>query len=215
MGKLLLGPVVLLAALAIACGSDDDSPPAATAEPEDEATASASASGDGGGGTFSSSQLPISVTVTIPEGWEQPSDADAPDIFVVIEPGRGYIDFLQPTEVYNRATASESEVSDPPADYVTWYNENALVDVLSTEAATVGNLQGTRLEIENTSDGYSLFKLSDGEDYVVALSDHFYAYILDANGTQILVHCGVQRGQDFDAFAEKCEEVLATVEFGT
>jgi hypothetical protein len=214
VGKLILAPAVLLAALAIACGGDDESPPAATAEPEDEPTATASAGEDGGEQTFSSSQLPVSVTVTVPAGWEQPSDADLPDLFVTFKEGIGWVDFLQPTQVYNRASETQSELSEPPADYVAWFNENALVTVLSTEEATAGGLEGTRLEIKNDSYDFALFKLSDGSDYELNLSDHTYFHVLDANGTQILVSCGIERGGgDFAEFAETCGEILSTVEF--
>jgi hypothetical protein len=215
MYKLTLGLLFLLPALIMACG-DDESPPAATEEPTDAATATeAAGGGDGAGDTFTSSQLPISVTVTVPEGWEQPSDADLPDLFAVFETGVGWVDFLQPTQVYNRPTATESELASPPADYVAWFNENALATVLATEDVTVGNLTGTRLEITNDDESFALFKLSDESDYDLSLSDHIYAHILDAGGTQIIVSCGVGRGGDFAEFEQTCEEILSTVEFGT
>jgi hypothetical protein len=213
MFKLILALLALLATLTVACGSDDESTPAATEEPTDEATATEPADGgDGSGETVGSSQLPLSVTVTIPEGWEHPSDADLPDLFAVI----GFLDFVQPTRVYNRASETASELSDPPADHVACFNQNAVVDVLGTEPTTVGDLDGTRLELENKSYSFALYKLSDGSDYELELSDHVYTYVLDADGTQIIVNCGVQRGEgDLAEFAERCDEVLSTVEFGT
>jgi hypothetical protein len=219
MHKLTLLLFSLLAALAVACGGDDEATDQPTAAATEDTTEEPTATDGGDGGdeqTFSSSQLPISVTVTVPEGWEHPSDADQPDIFVVLEQGRGFIDFVQPTEVYNRASETSSELGEPPADYVAWFNENALVEVLSTEPATIGGLEGTRLEIKNTSYDFALYKMSDGLDYELNLSDHVYTYVLDADGTQIIVACGVQRGEDpLTTFEEKCDEVLSTVEFGT
>ena len=218
MYKLILRLFILLAALAVACGGDDEvaSQLLPTRQKTKRRRLNRRMVATAAGGTFSSSQLPISVTVTAPDGWEQPSDADQPDIFVVIQPGRGFIDFVQPTQVYNRASETSSELSDPPADYVAWFNENALVDVLSTEPATIGGLEGTRLEIKNDSYDFALYKLSDGSDYELNLSDHVYTYVLDADGTQIIVTCGVQRGEDpLATFREKCDEVLSTVEFGT
>jgi hypothetical protein len=155
--------------------------------------------------------------VTAPPGWEQPSDADLPDLFAVIRPGIGWVDFLQPTQVYVYPTETQSELTGPPADYVTWFNENPFATVVATEEVTVGGLSGTRLEVTNpNNEPFALFKLSDGSDYDLSYLDHIYAHVLDANGTQIIVSCGVERaGPEFTEFAETCDDILATVEFGT
>lgn len=215
MHKLISGLLILLAALIVACGDDESTP--ATEEPTDAATATASpASGNGTGQTFSSSQLPISVTVATPDGWEQPLDADLPDLFAVVDPGIGYIDFVQPTQVYNYPTEAQSELSGPPADYVAWFNENPFLTVVATEDVTVGGLQGTRLEITNLdNESFALFKLSEGSDYDLSYGDHSHIHILNTDGTQIIVICGVESTNSFGEFKERCAEVLATVEFGT
>jgi hypothetical protein len=213
--KLILCVLILVAALTVACGGDDKSPPA-TEEATDAATATEETDGGGTGETFSSSQLPISVTVTPPAGWEQPSDANLPDLFAVVEPGIGYIDFLEPTQVYDRPTETDLELADPPEDYAAWLNEYPFLRTDPAGEVTVGGLQGTRLEISNNvSDEVALFKLSDGSDYGVSYRQHSYAYILDSGDNQIIVICGPERGPDFEDFAAKCEDVLSTVEFGT
>ena len=210
--------LIVLVALTTACGGDE-SQPSASDEPTDAATATESPGGTGtAGGTFTSSQLPIPVTVTIPEGWEQPEDADGVDLFAVIEEGTGtarWVDFLQPTQFYTYASMTQSELVGPPADYAAWFKENPFNRVLSTEAVTVGGLQGTRIELTNPGDPFSLFKLSDGSDYHMSYLDHTYAYVLDANGTQIVISCGAGRAKDFEEFAPTCEDILETVEFGT
>ena len=109
---------------------------------------------------------------------------------------------------------TESEQTGPPADYVAWFNENPFLDVLSTEVVTVGGLEGTRLEVQNNGEPFPLIKLSDGSDYDFSYLDHIYAHILDANGSQIIISCGVSGGSNFAAFAEQCDEVLETVDFG-
>lgn len=217
MYKLILGLLILLAGVVVACGGDDESTPAATDEPTSAATATASGSGGGGTGeTFTSSQLPISVSVTAPDGWEQPSDADLPDLFAVVEPGVGYIDFLQPTQFYSYPSEAASELGEPPADYVGWFTENPFHQVVGTEDVTIAGLNGARLEITNLdNESFSLFKLSDGSDYHMSYGSHIHADVLDANGTQIIVICGIEGGADFEEFANACDEVLATVEFGT
>jgi hypothetical protein len=218
MYKLILGLLILLAALTVACGGDDDEDSTAESTPAatEEVTDSATGGDNGSGGTFGSSQLPISVTVTTLEGWEQPSDADLPDLFAVVEPGIGYIDFLQPTEVYSYPTEAQSELGAPPADYVAWFNENPFLTIVATEDVTVGNLQGTRLEITNLdNESFALFKLSEGSDYDLSYGDHITADVLDASGTQIIVICGPEDRANFEQFSESCDEVLATVEFGT
>ena len=216
MYKLILGVLILVAALTIACGGDDDeATPEATDESTEGTAASTPASDEGAGETFSSSQLPISVTVTTPDGWEQPSDADLPDLFAVVEPGIGYIDFLEPTQVYNRPTETDFELADPPADYAAWLNEYPFLRVDPAGEVTVGGLQGTRLEVSNNvTDEVTLFKLSDGSDYGVSYRQHSYAYILDSGDNQIIVICGPERGPNFEDFAAKCEDVLSTVKFG-
>jgi hypothetical protein len=216
MHRLIPVLLILLAAIAGACvGDDEEATPAATEEATDEATATEAA--DGAGDTFSSTQLPVSVTVTAPPAWEQPSEADLPDLFAVFKQGIGWVDFLQPTQFYVYASETQSEVTGPPADYVAWFNENPFATVVATEDVTVGGLQGTRLEMTNpNNEPFALFKLSDGSDYDLSYLDHIYAYVLDANGTQIIVSCGVERGgPEFTEFAQTCEEILGTVEFGT
>ena len=101
---------ILLAALHSACGVRQRrrkpavaTTPAASEEPNETSA---------GGETLSSSQLPISVTVTVPDGWEQPSDADLPELFAVVNED-GYIDFLQPTQVYNYATRNRKRADGP------------------------------------------------------------------------------------------------------
>ena len=218
MYKVILGLLILLPALMVACGGDDESTPSATEEATERATATESATGaaDGAEQTFSSSQLPISVKVTTLAGWEQPSDADLPDLFAVVDPGIGYLDFLQPTQVYVYASETESEVTGPPASYEDWFNENPFANVIAGEDVTVGGLQGRRLEITNNdNEPFALFKLSDGSDYDLAYRDHIYADILDAGGTQIIVICGPEDPATFADFTQACEEVLTTVEFGT
>jgi hypothetical protein len=211
--------LIVLAALVVACGGDDEATPAATEEATERATATESADGgDEAEQTFSSSQLPVSVTVTVPGDWEHPSDADAPDVFAVIKQGPGsaqWIDFLQPTQFYSYSSETQSELGGPPADYVAWFKGNPFNQVLSTEDVTIGGLQGTRIELKNPGDPFSLFKLSDGTDYHMSYLDHIYAHVLDADGTQIIVSCGAGRGFDFATFAPQCEEALSTVKFGT
>jgi hypothetical protein len=214
--KLILCLLILVAVLTGACGGDDESPPA-TEEETDAATATEEADGGGTGETFTSSQLPISITATAPDGWEQPPDADLPDLFAIFQQGTGWVDFLQPTQFYVYPTETQSELTGPPADYVVWFNENPFATVVATEEVTVGGLQGTRLEITNSdNEPFALFKLSDGSDYDLSYLDHIYAHVLNANGTQIIVSCGVERaGPEFAEFAETCDEILSTVEFGT
>ena len=218
MYKLILGLLILLAALTVACG-DDESTPAAE-DPTDATTATASAAGgDGTGEAFSSSQLPISVTVTPGAGFFVPEDADLPDLFAVVQTDfpNGYTDFLQPTQVYTYASATESELSSPPADYVQWFNELPFPTIVESQEVTVGGLQGTRLEIKNAdNEDFALFKLSDGSDYDLDYlgPGAIFAYVLDAGGTQVVVICGTQNASNFGEFAGTCEDVLATAEFG-
>jgi hypothetical protein len=215
--KLILCVLILVAALTIACGGDDDeATPEATDEPTEGTGATTPASDEGAGETFSSSQLPISVTVTVPEGWEQPSDADSPDLFAVVEPGISYIDFLQPTQVYNRPTETDQEVADPPADYVGWLDNYPFLRTEPAGDVTVGGLQGTRFEVSNNvSDEVALFELSDGSNYGVGYRQRMYIHILNSGGTQIIVVCGNDRPDAFEESAATCEDVLSTVEFGT
>lgn len=219
MHRLIMRLFILLSALAVGCG-DGDSDGGSTET--DAATATASAAGDGGTGeTFSSKQLPISVTVSPGAGFFVPEDADLPDLFVVVQTDfpNAYIDILQPTQVYTYVSATESELSSPPADYVQWFNELPFPSIVESQEVTVGGVQGTRLEIKNANnEDFALFKLSDGSDYDLDYlgSGAVFAYVLDAGGTQVVVICGTENASNFGEFARKtCEEVLAAVEFGT
>ncbi len=221
MSKFLLLLLILVAVLATACGDDDSESTAIETSPAVSTSPTKAPSATGGDdtsdGVHASSQLPISVIVTTGEGWEVPEDADLPDIFAVVQTEfpLGYLDFVQPTEVYNYPSISESVVGDPPADYVQWLNDNPFDIVTASKDVTVGGLQGTRLTIANPdNESFSLFKLSEG-DYHLSYQDTDYVYVLDADGTQVLVICGTDNGRDFAEFQTTCEEAVATAEFGS
>ena len=229
MYKLILGLLILIATLVIACGDDDDnedadgdtSPTASGEATEDAASSTIAGDGDADGGTFSSSALPISVTVTPGEGFATEEEADIADLFAVFQSEfpNGYVDFLQPTEVYTYQTATDFTVSGPPDDYVTWFNEIPFPTIADTQDVTVGGLQGTRLEIMNADEeDFTIFELSDGSDYSIdylGQNGAIYAYVIDVNGTQVLAICGTENASNFGEFASTCEEVVAAAEFGT
>jgi hypothetical protein len=202
-----------------ACGDDDDDgeAPAATTARASVTASGAPADDDEEGETLVSSRLPVPVTVSAP-GLFVPEDADSPDLFAVVQQNfpNGYIDFVQPTQVYTYASETESDLGAPPADYVDWLTSNPFADLVDSRDVTVGGLQGTRLEMTNYDyDPFSLFKLSDGSDYHFSYRDRLYIHVLDANGTQILVICGTENGVNFPEFASTCDDVLQHVEFGS
>jgi hypothetical protein len=209
--------ILLIGAFVVACGGDDnDGGEDDSTTPEVTKSSASGPDGGGSSGEFSSTQLPVSVTVTTGVGWESPADADLPDLFAVVHTVNpaGYVDFLQPTQVYNYASASESELSDPPADYVQWFNDNPFHTVVGTEEVTVGGLQGSRIEVTNNdNEPFALFRLSDGSDYDMSYRDHVFAYVLDKGGNQILVMCAPEDPAQFDEFTPICEEALVGVEF--
>lgn len=230
MRNLILLAILLLASLLVACGGDDDdaddasseaatteaATDTATSESTSEPDTTAAGSGDG---VFNSSQLPVSVTLTAGEGWEVPEDA--PDLFAVIQTGapNGYIDFVQPTQVYTYSSEASSELGEPPADYVQWFNELPFPTIVETQEVTVGGLQGTRLEIKNAdNEDFALFKMADNWNYELGYlgpTGAVFAYVLGVDGTEILVLCGTENPVDFPVFSSTCEETLQHVEFGT
>jgi hypothetical protein len=216
MHKLIWGLIIPFAALVVAC-DDDGPPPAATDEPIEQAAATQSGNGAGEAGqTFSSSQLPVAVTVTAPDGWENPQGGDISDLYAVVDTGIGWVDFLQPTQVYTYSTETQSELGGPPADYVAWFNEIPFATIGTTADVTVGGLQGTRLEVSNLdNEPFALFKMSEGWDYDLSYGDHLHVYILNVDSTQILISCGPESTADFAEFSQMCEAVLETAEFGT
>ncbi len=211
-----------IALLLSACDDDDegaggDSSPDAT---DSTGEATPTVSGGATGGTFSSSQLPIPVTVTASEGFTVPEEADISDLFAVYQPEfpNGYVDFLQPTQVYSYASGARSEPVDPPADYVQWFNDLPYATVVETQTVTVGGRQANRLEMKNADEEeFAIFKLSDGSDYhfdYLGQTGFVYAYVIDVNGTQILAMCGTEIHNNFSEFAATCEEVVSSAEFG-
>jgi hypothetical protein len=223
MKGLVLIFAALLAIFAMACsddddGGDDDAPAAtspAAASETDESTPAPSS--DGGGGTYTSSALPVSVTVSPGHGFIVPDDADDAEIFAVLQTGfpNGYVDFLQPTQVYTYTSETESEVGAPPDDYVEWFQAIPYIDVVATQDVTVGGLPGTRIEYTQTnSDGFTVFVLPQG-DYHVSYQDHNYLFVVEVNGTQVLANCGTENGHNYAEFLPTCEQVMNTVEFGS
>jgi hypothetical protein len=182
--KLALAVAISLAAIVVACGGDDDDE--ATTAPTSAAASSSAlpnATDDDAREGFSSSQLPISVTIDVKAGsFEVPTGADLPDLFAIAETGGsgGYIDFVQPTHVYTYTSETESELGDPPTDYVQWFNGLPYPTIVDTQDVTVGGLSGTRLEIKNAdNEPFGIFKLSDGSDYDINYtgSGSLYAYV--------------------------------------
>lgn len=218
LATLLLLPLVLLAA----CGDDDDDDSTATAAPsatatEAAGTPTATASDDD---TFTSTQLPVSVTVSPGAGFFVPDDADLPDLFAVVQTGDagGYIDFVQPAQVYTYSSETESELGDPPEDYVQWFNELPYPAIVDTQDVTIGGLTGKRLEIKNANnENFAVFRLSNGSDYDIDYlgSGSILAYVIGDPGSQVLIFCGTVSSSSFASFKATCEQAVATVEFGS
>jgi hypothetical protein len=226
--KLILGLLILVAVLTVACGDDDDDDGSADADTSptasDEATEDGSSATDGGadsgGETFTSSQLPISVSVAPGEGFVAPEDGDLPDLFVVFQPEapQGYVDFLQPTQVHHWASESESALGAPPDDYVAWFSELPYITIVDTQEVTVDSAPGTRLKITNGDEAnFPLFQLSDGNDYDMEYTGNgaVVAYVIDVSGTQVLAICGTDSPNVFGEFEQTCDDIVSSAEFGT
>lgn len=219
MTRVLLGLTGLICALAVACGGDDNDGSDDADVSSTPSAASPTNGGDPATGVLSSTQLPIAVTVPAGDDFIVPQDADTSDLFAVYQPEfpNGYVDFLQPTQVYAYATATESELSGPPADYVQWFNALPFPSVVDTQEVTVGGVQGTRLKITNgDSEDFALFRLSDGSDYELDYLGNgaIVAYMFDVSGTQVVVICGTENASNFGEFETTCDDVLTRVRFG-
>jgi hypothetical protein len=219
MKKFALALPIVIAAVFVACGDDDDAETTAPTSPAASSPATSGTPPAGDGETFSSSQLPISVTISPGPGFFVPEDADLSDIFAVAQTGStgGYIDFVQPTQVYTYTSETESEVGEPPADFVQWFNDLPFPTIADSQEVTVGGRQGTRLEIKNTdNEDFAVFKLSDGSNYDIDYlgSGSLYSYVLGESGNQVLIICATESPNNFGTFKSTCEDALATVEFG-
>jgi hypothetical protein len=210
--RVLLAMALFVAALAVACDDDEDGG-------EDEsATQSPSASPAAAEPTsFSSSQLPVPVTISADDSYEVPEGADTPFIFVVAQKGApfGYVDVWEPQKVYTRSSPTELRLSDPPADYVQWFADNPALGIGETTEVDAGGRPATRLDVSNGNDDVALFELPSEEPYEFQFRQHSYVYVVDVDGTQVVVLCGTDNRLDFDAYAATCDELLANAEFGS
>jgi hypothetical protein len=222
MNRALFLVVVLIAALLVACGDDDDESNGgeATTPGVTEADSATPTKEAGAADTvFSSSQLPIQVTVTAGDDFINPEEADVIDVFVIVQPQSpgGWIDFLQPTQVYYYTSETQSELRDPPTDYVQWFNDLPYPTIAETAEVIVGGVQGTRLKITNSdNEDFALFRMTDGTDYELDYtgSGAVVAYVFNVNGTQVLSICGTEAAAAFSQFEPTCDEVVNTAEFG-
>ncbi len=211
MLKPFLTVALMLAVFIAGCGDDDDGGDN-TPAPSTEGTSIAAASP--ASEVIASETFEPAVAMTVAGDWDVVLDT-ATELIVdhpreVQTPG-GVIAFALPEKVYNPENTLEQQ--DTPADLVDWFNSHRLLIVRAEEAATLGGLTGTRLEVvANNVDDFPLFEVSDGA-FEIRFNEHFYAYVLDSDGQQMLVFVSVENPAQLSTFMTAAQPALDSVEF--
>lgn len=231
MLKLGIALMVLLSALAIACGGDDDdddggsatdAPGATTGAPA--ATSEAPAATDAeetnaptGPQDFTSTQIAPAVTITADSAWSVSTDNAGR--FTLTKPqdasGAGaLITVFVPSQVF----APDSTVPEAlPADlagFLKTYAKSGLFQE-GDQPVTVGGLSGTGIGImTNLGADFDLFQLADGSTFEMAASDRIDFYVLDGTDGPIVIAAGPDKARNYDAVAQLLHDTVDTIQFG-
>ncbi len=214
MHKLLLGLLILVAALTASCGDDDDGGGSeATTAPASATGAAIVSPAPDEPGEITSSRFSPALTGEAPSVWE--IQDDLPTLFRMEHPADatgplGSIFLAYPVSVWSYDGSGMNV--EPPEDLAAWVRGHPRLVVVAESPITIGGLAGTHFEVESNAGDYKLFDDVGGTIRVFD-GDHFILDILNAQDGELFVKVGPAQGQFFDEFIAIAQPVVDSLEF--